>query len=140
MYAGYGLGLWQNKSKTNKQVNWNIHEFKKKRNDIKPGDANVDYDSLMHFIKHNVCIYETEKEQHKIKRYDLIRFQMHTQSICITETSISESLNSCKKKKWITKLYIADVKINKNARFEEDATMKNKHKTWEKKWILIPLK
>ena len=34
--------------------------------------------------------------------------------------------------KWITKLYIADVKIHKNARFEEDATMKNKHKTWEK--------
>jgi hypothetical protein len=41
----------------------------------------------------------------------------YTQSICMTETSISESL------------YIADVKINKNARFEEDVTMKNKHKT-----------
>jgi hypothetical protein len=46
----------------------------------------------------------------------------------MTETSIIEPL------------HIADVKINKNPRFEEDATMKNKHKIRGKKRIFIPLK
>jgi hypothetical protein len=50
--------------KTNKKLISKFIEIfmnKKKRKGIKPGDANVDEDSLLHFIKHIVCIYETER-------------------------------------------------------------------------------
>jgi hypothetical protein len=41
---------------------------KKNKNNIKPGEDNVDENSLQHFTKHFECIYETGKEQHKIQR------------------------------------------------------------------------
>jgi hypothetical protein len=57
--------------KTNQtQINKLIEIFmnKKNKNNIKPGEANFDENSLQHFTKHFECIYETEKEQHKIQR------------------------------------------------------------------------
>lgn len=47
----------------------------KKNTNIKHGDLNVDENSLQHFIKHIVCIYETEKQQRKFKDMSQLAFK-----------------------------------------------------------------
>jgi hypothetical protein len=44
------------------------------------GTAEINNNSLQHFVKHIVCITETEIEQHQIQKNEYIKFKKQTQS------------------------------------------------------------
>jgi hypothetical protein len=44
------------------------------------GTGEINNNSVQHFVKHIVCITETEIEQHQIQKNEYIKFKKQTQS------------------------------------------------------------